>query len=258
MTMNQDILLPGRVVRAWRRRSIGEFSRLLMYNLKLIATGKYLKLSDVYDQSFDRQFNVETAGTEEPEFLTAEDVLKTHARAYEPVSVQHMQALLGMLPTFDLGTFMFIDLGSGKGRALFIAAMHPFQQVVGVEYSQELHKIAMRNVRTYRNPSQKCFAIRPICTDATTFGLPELPTVCFINNPYDVSLMAKTAELLDNSVQSAPRSFFIIYLNAYCTEPIDNTPGWSRIREGFLDRSSYVIWQWDEAGSKYSPLSSDV
>lgn len=251
--MRYNILLLGRVVRAWRRRSIGGFSRLLIYNLRLMVTGKYLKLSDVYDQSFDRQFNVETAGTEEPEFLTAEDILKTHARAYEPVSVQHMQALLGMLPALDFGTFMFIDLGSGKGRALFVAAMHPFQQVVGVEYSRELHEIAIRNMKTYGNPAQECFDIRPICADATTFSLPEFPTVCFINNPYDVSLMAKTAELLDKSVQSAPRPFFVIYLNAYCTQPIDDMPGWSRIREGFLDRSSYVIWQWDAASKDKWP-----
>ncbi len=251
--MRYNILLLGRVVRAWRRRSIGGFSRLLIYNLRLIATGKYLKLSDVYDQSFDRQFNVETAGTEEPEFLTAEDILKTHARAYEPVSVQHMQALLEMLPSLDFGTFMFIDLGSGKGRALFVAAMHPFQQVVGVEYSQELHEIAIRNMQTYGNPAQKCFDIRPICADATTVSLPEFPTVCFINNPYDVSLMVKTAELLDKSVQSAPRPFFIIYLNAYCPQPIDDMPGWSRIREGFLGRASYVIWQWDAASKDKWP-----
>ena len=235
--------LIGRIVRAWRRRSIGDFSRLVIYNLRLIASGTYLKLSDVYDQSFDREFNVETAGTEEPEFLTAEDSLKTHAKAYEPVSVQHMQTLLGMLPVLHFGNFIFIDLGSGKGRALFIAAMHPFQQVLGIEYSQELHDVATRNVQSYRNPAQKCFDIRSVCADATTFSLPELPTVCFMNNPYDVSLMVKTAELLDKSVRSAPRPFFIIYLYAYYTGPIDDMPGWSRIREGSLSRSCYVIWE---------------
>ncbi len=252
--MKYDILLLGRVVRAWRRRSIGDFGRLLVYNLKLIVTGRYLKLSDAYDQSFDRQFNVETAGTEEPEFLTAEDILKTHARAYEPVSVQHMQALLGMLPALHLDTFTFVDLGSGKGRALFIAAMLPFQKIVGVEYSQELHEIAMRNVQTYKNPAQKCFDIRPISADATAFCLPECPTVCFLNNPYDASLMAKTAQLFDKSVRLAPRPFFIIYINAYCSGPIDDMRGWSRIREGFLDRSSYVIWQWDSGSKDTSPI----
>ena len=82
--MKHDVRLLGRVVRAWRRRSVGEFGRLLVYNLGLIARGKYREASHAFDQSFDHRFNVETAGTEEPGFLTAEDNLKAHARGYEP------------------------------------------------------------------------------------------------------------------------------------------------------------------------------
>ncbi len=242
--MKHDMLL-SRVFRAWRRRSIGEFSRLFIYNLGLMATGKYRAASHAYDPSFDRRFNVETAGTEEPGFLTAEDTLKIHAKGYEPVMEEHVQALLGMLPVPDLGAFIFIDLGSGKGRALFVAASYPFQQIIGVEYSHELHEVAVRNVHTYRNPAQACFDIKPVHADATTFGLPEYPTVCFINNPYDESMMARTVKNIDQSVRSAPRPFFIVYIHAYYTGPVDAMPGWSRICNGSLGRSPYVIWRWD-------------
>ena len=116
--MKYDIVLCGRVIRAWRRRSVLGFSRLLIYNLVLIATGKYSEISHPFDQSFDRIFNVETAGTEEPKFLTAEEALKVHAKGYEPVTKEHMQALLAMLPHLELTDFIFLDFGSGKGRAL--------------------------------------------------------------------------------------------------------------------------------------------
>src|SRR4051794_33426160 len=243
MRIEDDILLLGRIVRAWRRRSTGDFGRLLAYNLGLVLTGKYREISDAYDQSFDRRFNVETAGTEEPAFLTADSKLRAHAAAYEPVTEQVMRSLLEMLPTLDLSDFLFVDLGSGKGRALFEAASYPFRQIIGVEYSSELHEVATRNVRTYRNPAQRCFNIKPVLADATSFSLPWYPTVCFMNNPYDESLITVTAKHLDRSVRSAPRPFFLLYINSYHTAPIDALQGWSRLRDGWLGRWRYAIWQ---------------
>jgi precorrin-6B methylase 2 len=242
--MKYDTMLLGRVIRAWRRRSVWGFSRLLVYNIGLIATGKYSEINRPFDQSFDRVYNVETAGTEEPKFLTAEEALKAHAKGYEPTTKEQIEALLGMLPRLDLTDFIFVDFGSGKGRALFVAAEHPFRQIIGVEYSRELHETAMRNIRTYRNPSQKCFNITPVRADATTFSVPEFPTICFMNNPYDEMLVAKTAKHVNQSIRLAPRPFFIIYINAYYTRPFDTTGGWSRICCGSLGRSPYVIWQW--------------
>jgi hypothetical protein len=183
--MKYDTVLLSRVIRAWRRRSVWGFSRLLIYNLGLMATGKYSEINRPFDQSLDRVYNVESAGTEEPKFLTAEEALKAHAKGYEPTTKEQIEALLGMLPRLDLTDFIFVDFGSGKGRALFVAAEHPFRQIIGVEYSRELHETAMRNIHTYRNPSQKCFNITPVRADATTFSVPEFPTICFMNNPYD-------------------------------------------------------------------------
>jgi len=137
--MKYDSMLLSRVIRAWRRRSVGGFSRLLIYNLGLMATGKYSEINHPSDQSFDRVYNVESAGTEEPKFLTAEEALKAHAKGYEPTTKEQIEALLGMLPRLDLTDFIFVDFGSGKGRALFVAAEHPFRQIIGVEYSRELH-----------------------------------------------------------------------------------------------------------------------
>jgi hypothetical protein len=253
--MKLDILLLDRIIRAWRRRSILEFGRLIAYNVGLIVTGKYREASDPYDRSFDRRFSVETAGTEEPEFLTAEDGLKVHAKGYEPVTERSMQALLEMLPAVDLGDFLFIDLGSGKGRAMFMAANYPFRQIIGVEYSCELHEVAMRNVDTYRNSSRKCFDITPVRADATTFSLPHYPTVCFMNNPFDESLIALTAKHIERSLRSAPRPFFIVYYNAYYTRPLDAMTGWLRLCNGALGRAPYMIWQRDESGSKPISLS---
>lgn len=234
-----DIALFPRLLRAWRRRSLRDFGRLLAYNVGLVASGKYEQENHAFDPAFDRRFNVETAGTEEPGFLTAEHDLKFHARGYEPVTERMMRALLEMLPDTDLVSYSFIDFGSGKGRALFVAAEYPFRQIIGLEYSQELHEVASRNVATYRNPV-KNVSISRRC------AWMQRPSGCrnIINNPFDESLIARTASNIDGSVRAFPRPCFIIHLHSYYPDPIDALSGWCRIHERSSGRSSYIIWQY--------------
>lgn len=243
--MDDGISLLGRVLRAWRRRSFADFWRLLAYNVALVVTGQYWKESYAFDRSFDRKFNVETAGTEAVEYLTGDESAKKHATPYEPVTEERMQALLGMVEPLEPDTFIFIDLGSGKGRALFLAAEYPFRQIIGVEYASELHEVAVRNTTTYRNPRRKCLDIRTVCGDATTFVFPEHPTVCFMNNPFGAALVERVAQRIDASVRSSQRPFFIVYLHANHPRPIDQLSGWMRIGAGVMGRAPYVIWRWD-------------
>ena len=49
----------------------------------------------------------------------------------------------------DPADYTFIDYGSGKGRALFVAAQQPFRKVVGVEISEQLHRVAENNLTRY-------------------------------------------------------------------------------------------------------------
>src|SRR5208282_3142443 len=59
----------------------------------------------------------------------------------------------------DFHDFVFLDLGSGKGRTLLMASDYPFRRIVGVELLPALHQAAQDNLRQYRNESQKCFAL---------------------------------------------------------------------------------------------------
>ena len=84
----------------------------------------------------------------------------------------------------DFHDFVFIDLGSGKGRTLLMASDYPFRRIVGVELLPALHQAAQENLSKYRSESQKCFALESICADATEFPFPAEPTVLYLFNPF--------------------------------------------------------------------------
>jgi methylase of polypeptide subunit release factors len=68
-------------------------------------------------------------------------VLKLHT-ASDPDELANAVASLDV----EHKDFTFIDLGSGKGRALVLALSYPFRRVVGVEFALELHRVAEANL----------------------------------------------------------------------------------------------------------------
>jgi len=243
--MSSAVSLIGRVTRAWRRLSFGQFCRLVAYNINLIATGKYGEYAHPYDDSFDRKFNVETRGTEAVEELSADETLTRHGRRYEAVTTKQMSVLMSKLPALDFSKFTFVDLGSGKGRALFIAAHYPFKRIIGVEYGRELNDLAIRNIKTYRNPAQRCFNIESLCANASAYEFPSGPTICFMNNPFDEVLMQKLMDGLTEALKKAPRDFFIVYLHANHPGTVNRHGQWELLHSSvILPRSPYAIWRW--------------
>src|SRR5579885_628231 len=57
---------------------------------------------------------------------------------YQPTEPTLFHEMLGAL-AIDFRQFTFVDSGSGKGRALLMAADYPFQRVIGVEVHPRLH-----------------------------------------------------------------------------------------------------------------------
>jgi len=80
--------------------------------------------------------------------------------------------------------FIFIDLGSGKGRSLMLASDYPFRRIVGVEYLPELHRSAELNLGRYSGENQKCRRIECVCQDARDFEFPDEATVLYLFNPF--------------------------------------------------------------------------
>lgn len=81
----------------------------------------------------------------------------------------------------------FVDLGSGMGRAVMVAADRGFRQAVGVEISPALHEVARENVRAM--PAESAQRIRLVRSDASSFRIPRGDLALYLFNPFRAAVM---------------------------------------------------------------------
>jgi predicted RNA methylase len=125
-----------------------------------------------------------------------------------------MEAALASL-AIEHGRFTFVDLGSGKGRALLMAALLPFRRIIGVEFAPALHRQSLENVRRFVHEEQRCRDIEPLCMDAATFEFPEEPLVIFMYNPFGPEVMREVVGRVLDSLRRAPRELYVLYANPF-------------------------------------------
>lgn len=162
------------------------------------------------DSRFDRKYNVNTYGIIQIECLDINDNQKKTGFHYEPTPVPALKFMLKML-SINHSEYTFIDYGSGKGRVLLCASEYPYKRIVGVEYSSELHTVAKKNIKTWKNPKVKCFALESICIDACDFVLPAGPLILFFFTPFKPSVICKVVNNIQESLTINPRPIQILY-----------------------------------------------
>jgi SAM-dependent methyltransferase len=113
----------------------------------------------------------------------------------------------------DFADFLFIDLGSGKGRTLLMASEYPFRKIIGVELLPELDQIAQENIRKYSSANQKCRILESICADVCEFEFPAEPIVLYLFNPVSESGLARVIGNLERSLMASPRKAVVLYHN---------------------------------------------
>jgi SAM-dependent methyltransferase len=129
---------------------------------------------------------------------------------YQPTDPAIFHEMIAAL-ALDVHEFTFIDLGSGKGRTLLLAAEFPFRRIVGVELVPELHDIARKNMAALLN--QKPGIVELVCADAREYQFPPEPTVLYLFNPLPAPALEGVIENLGRSLQRASRPLCVIYHN---------------------------------------------
>ena len=170
-------------------------------------------------ETFDRSFNVSTAGTA---LLTNMDVTGPNRELghyYLGTVPKTFNSVMRDLPVTHQD-FIFIDYGSGKGKALFLAALWPFRKIIGVEFARPLHEAAIRNCDTFSHPGRQCHDIEPLHMDAGQYDLPLTPLILYFYNPFSEALMATVLQKIEDSLRLAPRDIWICYCYLYADGPL--------------------------------------
>jgi SAM-dependent methyltransferase len=197
---------------------------------------------------FDERFGVETSGLlYDLPSGHQHDVYNNGYFAVAP-SVFHgvMQAFSERLQ-LDFPRFTFVDIGSGKGRALLLASDYPFREVIGIELSPELDRVARANVRRYAEATRGAAhrpPITPLHGDATAFAWPAGPLILYMWNAFTRPVLEKLFHNLEVSLAKEPRDLYLIYLHPELESTLMTLPWLDRVwREEFvMTEEDYEAW----------------
>ena len=158
---------------------------------------------------YDWQHRVETSGKTGLGDLTVASSNVAFGNNFHPTPPRTVRVLLRQLQIRH-SDYGFVDFGSGKGGVLLVAAEYPFLEVIGVEFAEELHKTAERNIRQYKGV-RLCRSVRSVHCDAVHFDFPLEPLVLYFFNPFQRRVMEQVLLNLVRSHQMCRRDIFLLY-----------------------------------------------
>ena len=177
------------------------------------------------DMDFDWERRVDTTGAT---VAWRERLLGMLHSSYQPTEPAAFHEMMSGLDV-DFSEFTFIDMGSGKGRVLLLAADYPFRRILGVELLPKLHRVAEENIARYVSEAQKCFAIESICQDARAYAFPAEPTVLYLFNPLPEPGFAQMIANLEKSLSAHPRPLYLLYNNAVWEQMLADSSALTKI-----------------------------
>lgn len=195
------------------------------------------------EPDFDRKYGtvtndwVEVADGEVPE-----EAFATAVR-YVPSKAEVIRHICRRLPIRH-EDFTFIDMGSGRGKALMLASDFPFKKIIGVEISPQHHRIAEENVAVYQSPKQQCMDIEPVCANALDYEFPRARLVLYLYQPFGGPILK---EMLQNVKDNLGDDFecFLCFAAPYHNQDIIRDFGYFEFIEqthAFSAEDSWILY----------------
>lgn len=167
-------------------------------------------------RAFDRRYATDTVRRLPVEAMR--DVpgeLARHAVHYEATAIPKFRRAMRVVRRTlgaRLPEFSFVDVGSGKGLVVMLAARQPFREVVGVEMAPELHATAEDNCGRFRAARRGLAPMRVVCGDALDCVFPSGHLVVYLYNPFDALLVGRFVERLEREAADG-RELLLVYVN---------------------------------------------
>ena len=105
--------------------------------------------------------------------------------------------------------FHFVDIGSGKGRVLFVAEYSGYNRLTGIELNEALVEDAQNNLESYSH-KRKESNINFLQANALEFDYKNEKTVYFLFNPFNGEILKKVLERIKENTKSET---WFVYMN---------------------------------------------
>jgi len=142
---------------------------------------------------------------------------------YQPIDPALFHEMMAALEV-DFRQCTFIDVGSGKGRALLLAMEYPFRKILGIELLPELNQVAQENIGKVSGTGRGREVVEAICADATEFSFPSDPLVVLLFNPLPETGLRQLMRNLEGSVRENPRPVHLMYAHPVFEDILGSTP----------------------------------
>ena len=185
---------------------------------------------------FDRKHGVETSGLIGGADLSTGHEHDVYNTAYYGMSPSRFGGAIalwkGLPPAAPIGSYTFLDLGCGKGRAVLMATALPFREVIGVEINPQLARVAEANLLVWTAAGKGVSPARIVYADATEVALPEGPCLLYLFNPFAGPVVERLLDRLTSEFEERPGMLDVIYFNPESAEAFERRPGFERIWRG--------------------------
>ena len=217
-----------------RRGIIAALSRIPLYLSSKCnnAIRWYEKVHMLRAEEFDRSNNIDTAGIVYQADLRMDNKNQSYATYYQGSDYLFFNNAVSSLK-INFDEYTFIDFGSGKGKALFLASAYSFKKIIGIEFSEVLDAIAQDNIRRFKKDNIEARRI-----DAVEYEIPKDSLVCYFYDPFDGYIMAKVIDNIRKAYNLYRRNMVIVYGNPRFHELFDAEEWLERINHIGL----YMIW----------------
>jgi SAM-dependent methyltransferase len=210
----------------WRRLLTSIGKRGLKKTIQLVPQKTGVYLSKLDDQLFDIRNGTDTLEIVELDQLQIDSENKEKGIRYEPTRARPFFKVLNSIKLPADATF--IDFGCGKGRVLMMAAEYGFRRVTGVDFSKELCDRAYKNISTYQSRRRNGTDIDILNMDAVDYPVRAEDTVFYFFNPFDETVLGRVLDNITASLNSSPRTVWLIYHNPLWSYVIER---WSMFRK---------------------------
>jgi SAM-dependent methyltransferase len=212
---------------------------------------------------FDEQFGTDTSGLIYE--LSSGHHHDEHNNGYFAVAPSVFRSIMDAVQArlqLDFARFRFVDVGSGKGRALLLASEYPFIDVTGVELSADLERVARANIARYPT-SPHGTPVTSMLGDAAELVWPSGPLIVYMWNAFTEPVLEKVLNQLATSLLAEPRELYLIYIHPELELMLSQVPWLQQLwREQFPmndeDFSAWAFPEREELCAVYQALAAKV